>query len=147
MQEFLLRRTFHFFKKQVFWECCQAAACESFRDDVPEEHHILFCGVKKPVTLATWSSIVSRYSRCVLTKTKDRLVAIARLAKLIHAQTKDQYVAGMWRKMLERDLRWLALNTSPEVQSYVTPSWSWASVLGGVYYPVHNMSPANGPPR
>jgi hypothetical protein len=133
-EDFLPRRTLHFFNEQVFWNCHHTAACEIFASELYTDHVTSFCKVKKPISLDMWHSIVSSYSGCKVTKTEDRLVAIAGLAQLIYEQTKIQYVAGMWRNSLVNDLRWFVVNRHHRIKPYVAPSWSWASVLGKVNY-------------
>lgn len=46
------------------------------------------------------------YSRCKLTLSRDRLVAISDLARVLAGESGDEYVAGMWRKDLELQLCW-----------------------------------------
>jgi len=90
-----------------------------------------------------WGWIVERYSECKLTKPKDKLVAISGVARIIQRQTRDQYVAGLWRKDLEVQFCWGT--ETPDWQDrrvfpYKAPSWSWASLdcrvrLWGEKYP------------
>ncbi|KAH7079635.1 heterokaryon incompatibility protein-domain-containing protein [Paraphoma chrysanthemicola] len=108
LQERLLpSRNLHFTSTQVFWECYQKVACETFPDKFPhsltyEDSYLQ----KQPVSISMWSWIVERYSSCHLTRTEDKLVAISGLAREIQLQTRDQYVVGMWRKDLEFQLCW-----------------------------------------
>jgi hypothetical protein len=50
-----------------------------------------------------WWHIVAMYSKCSLTRTADKLVAISGVAKSI---LKDQYLVGMWAKYLPSELLW-----------------------------------------
>jgi hypothetical protein len=62
-----------------------------------------------------------------LTYSKDKLTALSGLARIIQANNKDEYVAGMWRKDLETQLTWYAYSPMPRISPYAAPSWSWAS--------------------
>lgn len=81
-----------------------------------------------------WRNIVKAYTRCNLSYTSDKLVAIAGMAQVISRVTKCQYQVGLWRKDLEHQLLWKVELSSPAVARDGTrgPSWSWASVDGGV---------------
>jgi hypothetical protein len=133
LQERLLPpRTLHFTSTEVFWECHEKVACETFPEQFPTS---LISAErffkKKPMSRPMWSWIIERYSECQLTKTKDKLVAISGLARIVQEQTKDQYVAGMWRKDLELQLCWFKVASSWRGQiviSYRAPTWSWASL-------------------
>jgi len=88
-----------------------------------------------------WQNMVQGYSARSLTYDNDRLPAISAVAEQMNRILKDQYVAGLWRRNLVRDLVW-RLNLENKVRRrrispprvYVAPSWSWASVVGGVWW-------------
>jgi len=42
-----------------------------------------------------WNGIIEDYTKCNLTKRKDRLIAISAIAKQFQPLFKDQYVAGL----------------------------------------------------
>ncbi|KAK4163275.1 HET-domain-containing protein [Cladorrhinum sp. PSN259] len=81
-----------------------------------------------------WCDIVRAYTECKLSYGSDKLVAIAGLAQMISGVMKCQYLAGLWRKDLEHQLLWKVISPSPAAPRDGTrgPSWSWASVDGGV---------------
>ncbi|OCL10759.1 HET-domain-containing protein, partial [Glonium stellatum] len=81
-----------------------------------------------------WSTIVEIYSRCALSFSKDKLVAICGMAKLLSKDMDCKYLAGMWRKDLEHQLLWRVVQPMPAVKKDGTrgPSWSWTSVDGQV---------------
>ncbi|KAH7071406.1 heterokaryon incompatibility protein-domain-containing protein [Paraphoma chrysanthemicola] len=132
LQERLLpSRNLHFTSTQVFWECYQKVACEMFPDEFP--HSLAYSDYyfqKQPVSISMWSWIAQRYSSCNLTRTEDKLVAISGFAREIQSQTRDQYVAGMWRKDLEFQLCWETLvgQKCQRITPYRAPTWSWASL-------------------
>lgn len=132
LQERLLApRTLHITSTQLFWECHQKVACETFPEEFPTSIAYSSCYFKKqPISRSMWSWIVHRYSGCDLTYTKDKLVAISGLARNIQLQTCDQYIAGMWRKDLEFQLCWYNSvgQSVRRVVPYRAPTWSWASL-------------------
>lgn len=105
----------------------------------------------------SWVYIVSEYSRRSVTKPKDKLTALSGVAEqlnriwdsyletdyaAIEGATRSRgtrYLAGLWEHFLPRELLWhLAVieddkaYPKPRPIRYVAPSWSWASVDGGV---------------
>lgn len=87
--------------------------------------------------LLGWQHAIEEYSKLQLTYKKARLPAIAALAGRMSRvrETIDVYVAGMWKDGVISDLWWHhrpeRLKPRPE---RMTPSWSWASAQGPVYY-------------
>lgn len=81
-----------------------------------------------------WWTSVSTYSAGLLTRSGDKLPALSGAAKEMRALLEDEYVAGMWRKELLKQLLWSiepkTLITRPS--RYRAPSWSWAAVDGQV---------------
>jgi hypothetical protein len=80
-----------------------------------------------------WYTAVANYSDRRLTFAFDKLPALAGIASRVHDITKDDYLAGHWRRELERSLFWCAMTESNSghpgrVKEYRAPSWSWASV-------------------
>lgn len=80
-----------------------------------------------------WYEAVSSYSTRRLTFSFDKLPALAGIASRVHDITKDDYLAGHWRRELERSLFWRVETESGSghpgrVKEYRAPSWSWASV-------------------
>lgn len=136
LQERLLpSRTLHFTSTQLFWECHHKVACEIFPESIPPSLAYRLFLKKQPIRRSMWKWIVETYSRCQLSHSQDKLVAIAGLAHNIQEQTGDQYVAGMWRENLESWLCWSAVwRDTKRIDPYVAPSWSWASLDGPVSY-------------
>jgi hypothetical protein len=107
-ERFLAPRTLHFAHFQIFWECrkghwCGMSPGSDEREDI---------GLPRPSFTVKdsdeWSDIVERYSAGILTYATDRLVAISDVAKCLQAQNHDDYLVGMWRENLVRQLCWLA---------------------------------------
>ena len=150
LQERLLSpRTVHFAHEQVSWECSEGKYDHVWTTGVPY-HSILsetsataaFSHLNRNNTTAPdkmlhgcWLLIVTTYSECRLTKEADKLVAIAGLAQVfqttLHYQASD-YCAGLWRAFLLEGLLWSLVSPGRRYDTYVAPSWSWASVRGPV---------------
>lgn len=87
-----------------------------------------------------WHEIISEYSRHNLSFAKDKLPAISGIAKQLESSSKGklgQYLAGLWEKNIKIDLLWYCTNRPrlcerPQPRS--APTWSWASVGGGVAF-------------
>jgi hypothetical protein len=47
----------------------------------------------------------------------------------------DRYVAGLWEKDMPRGLLWRSQSKRSRPLDYASPSWSWASIIGEVYWP------------
>lgn len=135
----LPRRTLHFGKHQMYFECNEgfrgenglqtpwrfdcihSAASGSFQrmqQDDRDEH------------LKLWHDLLWNYGKRKLTKASDKLPAISGVARLISERLgDDDYLAGLWRNSLIEDLLWQGLKVH-RVAEYRAPSWSWASVDG-----------------
>lgn len=101
---------------------------------------------------SVWLSIRGDYSRRQLSYAGDKLVAIAAVAEVVGQSYRGRYLAGMWEEDLVQDLKWVRgdgslLDAEGEGEgeilshldrrkwrydTYVAPSWSWASVRGPV---------------
>ena len=84
-----------------------------------------------------WKNAVRRYTRCLITKDTDKLVAIWSVAKLVRDALQEEYGAGMWSDKLEEQLAWKVIgcrqvNGQPSIRKSANgaPSWSWASMTG-----------------
>jgi hypothetical protein len=94
------------------------------------------CGESKiDVSLMDWHHIVEQYTLLDLSFHKDRLPAIAGVAKRVGEARGWRYIAGLWLESLRSDLLWTVqgrLNIKPRPTPLVAPTWSWASVNSGV---------------
>ena len=162
LQERLLApRVLHFGKRQLLWECNELRACELWPAGMRAQHspfssdakifrysegvgaenfsRELFATIMQGDSGekdATWNNLVQYYTKCNLTMSKDKLVAISGIVKRLQPLFKTEYLAGLWRDDLLRQLLWrvefhdeerryLAGEKRPE---YRAPSWSWASI-------------------
>lgn len=76
-----------------------------------------------------WRAIVSEYSERSMTKSSDRLPALAGVASQWHPKKEGRYLAGIWSQDLFRSLLWKASGPDRDKDTgYIAPTWSWASV-------------------
>jgi hypothetical protein len=152
-QERLLSPRIVFFgRNQIFWECKASNAAETFPHGLEAW----------PVRTSRWSAmkkkmpstddgaspfqvsgmgyrdleaVVRFYSTTSLTHNTNKLIAISAIAKQYAVALGDEYVAGLWRRDLLRQLCWIKSGprlgqNQPKEGSlqYQAPSWSWASL-------------------
>lgn len=100
-----------------------------------------------------WLSLIENYSMRNLTVSRDKLTALAGVARAAAEETRDRYYAGLWGKHFMEDLFWRmypqeeiedrrdakntpikgkVLGTVRRPAEYRAPSWSWASLDGPV---------------
>jgi hypothetical protein len=85
--------------------------------------------------LRLWQTLVGEYSRRHLTKPNDKLLAIGAIAQRVGDAIQDHdYLAGIWKTRIPRDLMWAVKSTrSPRPKDFRAPSWSWAAIDGSVH--------------
>ncbi|KAH8787227.1 heterokaryon incompatibility protein-domain-containing protein [Hyaloscypha finlandica] len=105
-ERLLAPKVLHFTENQIFWEC--------FRD---QNQGIVLLSL---FAFNMWNDLVQTYSKCALTRSEDKLVALSGLACLFQDMTGDEYLARLWRSRLKLS------------SDYRAPSWSWASLDGPV---------------
>ncbi|KAI1473549.1 HET-domain-containing protein, partial [Daldinia eschscholtzii] len=99
-----------------------------------------------------WRNMASNYSRRVVSRRSDKLVALTGLANIMHKVNKGEinaengYLAGLWQTELHFDLAWRVAAFKPRPisspykesdavkQGHRFPSWSWASCDGVISY-------------
>jgi hypothetical protein len=89
-----------------------------------------------------WSIIVHEYSRCALTRSTDKLIALSGIARrVLDTNPEKKYVAGLWVDTVSitsdtftHDLLWWVSGPKPRPTSYLAPTWSWASQTGHVNF-------------
>jgi hypothetical protein len=84
-----------------------------------------------------WNEILKAYTNCSLTKETDKLVALSGITQEIANCLQYNYLAGLWKERLERQLLWTCRppNKGTRPSTYIAPSWSWASVVGVAIQP------------
>lgn len=153
-------RTVHFHANELVWECASTSHCECQALDemcIPEGYNAAksFILTRQPRSIspmspgilgrgkldigAFWRVIVEDYCLLHLTYESDRLPAIGSLAARIHGFFHfpgNDYLAGLWRHTLARDLLWevngqSAVPRRGQLGDKSPPSWSWASLTWG----------------
>ncbi len=141
----LSRRVLHYTNIELKWECRSWAASESSLVGdalIPLPGHKVFG--HETDSHEQWRKTIKEYSKRQLTYWTDRLTALSGLAmRTKMAMDSEQYLAGLWRGDLLRDLLWYrpkALEQHKQSSEYLAPTWSWASRIGTVVYPVFRTS-------
>jgi hypothetical protein len=155
----LSRRLLHFTSTQLFWECNECTACETYPERLPQHAQPWWQDdatiLKKQLrditnqdknssplsapglddmTYYTWCIYRTQYSRCALTRNTDKLVAIQGIANLVSQATGDQFIAGLWRSRIIEELCWIKEDPMMETVEWRAPTWSWASTNGRIDY-------------
>ena len=146
-EHMLTPRMVHFANGQLFWQCVQLKACETFPDlltapmntsmGFPTETlktKVLTDAQSATFWLASYCNVVTEYTKCNLTyPEKDKLVAFSAIARRF--KPAECYLAGLWREHLKHQICWHVFDPRNEgdTQMYRAPSWSWASVNGAVF--------------
>lgn len=158
-ERFMAPRILHFGVDELHWECSSEACCQcvdlGYRMNEKMWQKRLFTdGCTVGDKASYWFNISNQYSERTLTKWTDRLPALSGLAKQFMASevttvssqpgqalkfnqlSLGGYLAGLWSATLERGLCWQADYTPGKRVStkdtYIAPSWSWASVSGPI---------------
>jgi hypothetical protein len=143
-------RVLHYGSRQLFWECRQLRACESYPSGLPSELREPYSRLDDVMSQTDdsarphsvplekqsnqWCMVIQMYSSAALTRESDKLVAISGLARAFQQAYGGEYIAGLWRHQLPAQLVWAceikhaSLRPRKRTAKYVAPSWSWASV-------------------
>ncbi|KAH8592275.1 heterokaryon incompatibility protein-domain-containing protein [Bisporella sp. PMI_857] len=101
-------------------------------------------GVKEKDPYGCWHHLIESYSIRELTFESDKLPAVSGVAKQIQKRTNSVYLAGLWGENLPMELCWsvdyVSSNSPPLMQpeTYIAPTWSWASVSGVLDFVSHD---------
>jgi hypothetical protein len=135
---FLKSQNSPFYPKRFFLECREKVNSETFPEKVPswafDATDKDYIQPKPSITNAVWSKLIEKYSRYKLTFARDKLVAISGLAQIFQVQINHVYVAGLWKKDLEFQLLWEAVEPDERPLPPTAPSRSWASLRGAVTF-------------
>ena len=145
-ERFLAPRIFHFGASQIFFECAELKACETYPvglSDVmlrstsfktPIESILPESSLSERRTHAfrIWNNLVEVYTAAKLTKYTDKLIAISGVASYLHEFIAADYIAGLWASHLMEQLLWFTTDRTTPPASYQAPSWSWASINSAV---------------
>lgn len=139
----LSQRVISFHKNHLTWNCRNAYQSSDgvfwpqtdlsylLPSIIPRE---FFTATEKPTTKIPrfWRLCVEDYSGRVRTAETDKLTALAGVARRIHKQSGDVYLAGLWRSDIKVQLCWRTVADTSQrpvwPSCYLAPSWSWASL-------------------
>ncbi|RYP11949.1 hypothetical protein DL765_007528 [Monosporascus sp. GIB2] len=149
----LARRNLFLTKNQLWWECCELEACETYPRGVPEawlsadwlESVQAKSSTKSretrwgklSVVYDRWDALMETYASCKLTFPSDRMIAFAGILQHFKDVIPgDACLAGHWRSKLPQSLVWTSRRGrwSFRPAAYRAPSWSWASIEGPVTF-------------
>jgi len=137
----LASRILHFGRVEMHWECLQQRIHESqwwriqpalgtklsMHKPTNSSCHALPGKDERTV----WNKVVEWYSFCRMSYPENnKLIAISGVANQLCPA--DNYLAGLWRSELIRDLLWRAIEPCHRHTEWDTPSWAWASLDGAV---------------
>lgn len=141
----LAKRTLHFTRTELLWECQQMCCSEVFPKGLPatmsapagKESVEFFHKRTHHQRHGNWHQLVNLYSRGRLSYTSDKLLAVSGLAKQYMVRNRlreSDYVVGLWRPQLPQALLWRA-DRGKRPAKYRAPTWTWASIEGDIMYP------------
>ena len=147
-------RILHFGKDQLTWECVGKRCSERSGhaggvgpDPVPTipdtrlssmpfvwpQETGLEEGGRQAERLVAFYHCIRDFTGRKLTKRPDKLPALSGLASAFQTPELGAYLAGLWEKDLAHGLNWRPRIPEPnedldDVEEYIAPSWSWASM-------------------
>ena len=153
-ERMLAPRTLYFGRRRLFWECRGTFEVENLSSEPMQwmDTDLVVTSVKsdeawsgtaertsvKDAFYNQWIRTVEYYIASTLTFPSDRLIAIAGFVNCINHNLQDEYIAGLWKGKLNRQLIWCVKeNAFPSCYrpgSAQAPSWSWASIEGAISY-------------
>ncbi|KAF4973924.1 hypothetical protein FZEAL_9110 [Fusarium zealandicum] len=144
----LARRTIHFTKNQVYFECGKGVRCESLTrltngrasllgdSDFPtsvEPHY-------KDGKVVLVQTLYEQYSKRKFYHPQDRPISISGLEKRLTSAFNTRGGYGIFQTFLERSLLWKRSDNTPSLKliNYTTdrnvPTWSWMAYDGVISY-------------
>ncbi|KAM0490779.1 hypothetical protein ACHAP8_011247 [Fusarium lateritium] len=131
----LARRTIHFSKSQVYFECSRGVQCESlirYTNSVETRY--------KGGRVMLVQNLYNQYSKRVFWDPQDRPIAISGLEKRLTSAFNTRGGYGVFQMFLERSLLWKKSDESHTLERIKfpiernVPSWSWMAYEGVISY-------------
>ncbi|KAG8157042.1 hypothetical protein KVR01_013032 [Diaporthe batatas] len=134
-ERLLSNRVIYFTKHEVAWECRERSWCECESCNDEFSSWLGPPSVPKVLQQLKWEDIAKVYDSKILTEEKDRLPALAGVARR-HGELRGwTYLAGLWKEEIPTALLWKKLGHKGarplRQQLEVAPTWSWASLPRG----------------
>ncbi|AEO65242.1 uncharacterized protein THITE_35556 [Thermothielavioides terrestris NRRL 8126] len=153
-------RSLQYGSHQAFWECEMMRASEDGDAITQEKGHLKrLCETaniadsvfarpdrdpsserEQKVNWGDWHRMVEDYTARHITAHTDRLPALSGLAQAVVRESGGEYLAGLWKSGLIEGLLWHKAQPGRDITptpEYVAPSWSWASVIGPLQFPIY----------
>lgn len=145
-------RLLYFTDRQLIFECYDGGwkqiSNSSTKQSKQTYKALLSNPSYKPVDVASsWLELLNAYGALQITHAKDKLPAIAAVAKqFLSSQNlprapEEEYLCGLRKTYLHIDLSWIAkydfnirIKPKNRKEPYLAPSWSWASAPGQTSY-------------
>ena len=161
-EQVLSTRTLAYSSNTLYWSCATMIASESLpigtlnatHSNISGFGHKAMCEYRTSISTSlkrqpaecidlydAWYELVAEYSRRDLSVQTDRLPALSGLASEMNKILDDVYIAGLWRRDIQRGMLWSCQFRSHRTHrppTSVAPSWSWASVIGNYYGIIFN---------
>jgi hypothetical protein len=119
LQERVLSSKTLAYGQQMFWECSELFACETFPFGFPGdldhgEPNVRLGRIlakrnessKQTAQYESWLDIVKAFTKCQLTYDSDCFPALSGLAHHFQASLQDEYYAGLWKEDFISGLCW-----------------------------------------
>lgn len=146
-------RTLYYSSIGIYWECCTDDLSEFDTPTRILSHRSSFATGKLKTGVSRilrnrkdpdnswrsqqwheqWWHLIQIYTRCKLTYTSDRWVAVSGLANMFQLVNGSPITYGMWEAEMMKEMLWEVINpwstNSLEHTKFTTqPSWSWLSI-------------------
>ena len=137
-ERYLARRTVHYGRFQIYWECASLTAAENGDEATGSRYRIgnLVWPIKAAPQDPTyriyrgWNSIIGKYTSCGISFEKDIFPAFSGVARAVAQITKHKYCAGIWLEDLSRCLSWKDSSDPPSVPLEKPVDWPANSTIG-----------------
>lgn len=144
-ERILSPRTIHFCSGEIFWECsgiklASEAYPLGFPEIVESFRYASFNFDKtddEDYRHRQWIDILTNYTLLLLSHPmKDKLVALAGIARHFEEVVGEQLVVGLIRSALPSSLLWMRDYgvDARRSKEYRAPSWTWASMDGPLFF-------------
>ncbi|KAH8803491.1 heterokaryon incompatibility protein-domain-containing protein [Xylogone sp. PMI_703] len=144
-EAYLSKRKLKFLEHEILWDCQECKREEHKSSDIGnlyasnDESVEVLLPLRREDFLPVyrgWYTMVEEYSTRHLSFHADRLPALSGLASLTAMPWDGIYLAGIWWEDAVYGICWRRKNPSLiKSDCYISPSWSWASVIGPVTFP------------
>jgi hypothetical protein len=131
-ERILPTRIVHYTNEELVWECngpneCECGVMQSGKQEPSlREHFRALLDEESPDRAEIWMELITKCSKRKLSFESDRLHTISGLAKSLQERGFGEYLAGLWKESLPRQLLWSA--SGRRTPLYRAPTWSFASV-------------------